>query len=75
MGLLGVGGSEVMLFQQQNVHLLRGQIGVVGLAAVHWHPAFHHPAVPAAHISTVLPGVHSGESTRGCSEQLGSQVT
>lgn len=31
------------------------------LAAVHWDFALHHPGLPAAHHSPVLPGVHPGE--------------
>ena len=32
-------------------------------SALHWHAAVHRPAVPAAHHSSLLPGLHSGETS------------
>lgn len=32
------------------------------LVALHWNAALHHPALPAAHHSSLLPGLHSGKT-------------
>lgn len=36
---------------------------VCGASALHWNAAVHHPAVPAAHHGSLLPGLHSGKTS------------
>lgn len=35
-------------------------------SALHWNTVVHHPAVPAAHHSSLLPGLHSGKRSGMC---------
>lgn len=32
------------------------------LLALHWNTALHHPALPAAHHGSLLPGLHPGKT-------------